>query len=108
MNKNTPKNVRKTIESLQHELKVQENLLLQLEVSCNHKWSDVKYDPVINKGYSIPARTPLNYDDLPYAMGVTVSDEKKDRWSRTCQVCEKVEYTSSYDEQKTINKKPKF
>ncbi|RKJ46531.1 hypothetical protein D7X98_04020 [bacterium 1XD8-76] len=60
--------------------------------NCDHEWGVVKYDPKIKKepyGYCQVVQgsdvwgEPAGYQDVEYK-----------RWSRTCQKCGKVEYTS--------------
>jgi len=73
--------------------------------SCQHEWIEAKYNPVVREEYTIPG-------DALGTMGEDhrgtwhVHRSEKPRWSRTCAICGKVEYTERSDEQ--ITRTPRF
>lgn len=72
------------------------------QAACSHDWEEVKHDPEIK---SIPQykHRMMGSDCMPELVGFT--EEKIDRWSRTCKKCGKVEYTK---EQQAVKYEPKF
>lgn len=74
------------------------------EMTCHHSWSNVKYDPEKYRESHFSHYEPHGSDPYPvYVDSDTIST--KDRWSRTCSKCGKVEYTY---EQKAVKYEPKF
>jgi len=70
--------------------------------NCYHNWDEAKYDPeeVQEPVYETQWQ---GVDCYPVLVGAKTV--KKDRWSRTCKKCGKVEYTK---EQVAIKYIPKF
>lgn len=90
----------------EEELKMEyENKLAALRTEqniCNHEWDEVKYDPEETHEPIYETRWQ-GVDCFPEVVGMRPI--KKDRWSRTCKKCGKVEYTH---EQVAVKFIPKF
>ena len=89
-------------EQLRREYESKLSALRAEQNSCRHEWEEVKYDPEeINEPiYEIGWQ---GVDCFPELVGTR--PVKKDRWSRTCKKCGKVEYTT---EQVAVKYEPKF
>lgn len=87
------KQLEEEIATLREQVRRKEWQLFEIQRTCKHKWTAPKYDPIIRPGGSSPG-------DTPGTMGVDFRgpcswpEERTPRWSRTCTVCNKVEYTS--------------
>ena len=73
------------------------------QAACSHQWSETKYDPEYVKEPITELRWQ-GVDCFPAYTG-QYRTIKKDRWSRQCKCCEKVEYTY---EQAPVAYAPKF
>jgi hypothetical protein len=75
------------IERLQAEIAAEERKI----ANCNHKFGKAIYDPeTIKVGYGSVQDGAGSDPHWSYA---GYRDEKKDRWSRKCKLCNYVEYT---------------
>jgi len=83
------------INRLKQELYKREQILLHKQQTCLHEWSEVQYDP---ESYQ---KAHFSHYEPTY----TYSTAYKDRWSRVCKKCGKVEY--SY-EKKPVKYEPFF
>lgn len=99
--------MRERAKQLHRDAKALEDSANTIESRCNHKWSAPKYDPIITKGYQTPG-------DPPGTMGVDwrgpcyIEGTTKDRWTRVCSVCGKVETTTHADFETKTTKYPRF
>lgn len=79
------------IRRLERELNEKKEALNKKQSNCEHEWLDTKYDPEeILIQYCTGGYEGTGVDKWPktaYRKG------KKDRWSRTCEKCGKVEYS---------------
>ena len=73
--------------------------------NCKHVWGDTEYAPInISEPYGFNAvgrGSDVWYEPVGYTNVI------KDRWSRTCEICGKIEYTNKEETIKMI-KQPKF
>jgi hypothetical protein len=95
-------NLHDDVERLERELANKKSQLKREQENCSHHWGETKYDP---EKYKEPVYSQLEgrgSDPFPVYNYV---DRTRDRWSRTCQKCNKTEYTS---EQKAVKYEPKF
>jgi hypothetical protein len=98
------KNLREFVKLKKQEYDDVAGKLRNYEDNCRHNFSEVIYDPVYHKGYTIPA-VSLGVDSTPEMYVPAISE---DRWKRECTRCGLVEYTTSVDEETIIKKTPKF
>ena len=78
------------IEQLERELQEKKARLQNKQATCNHEWADVKYDPEdVLVQYCTGNYVGGGVDTWPET---AYRKEKKDRWSRTCKRCGKIEY----------------
>lgn len=70
--------------------------------ACRHEWGETKYDPEEISEPIYETRWQ-GVDCFPELVGTR--PVKKDRWSRTCKKCGKVEYTK---ERIAVKYEPKF
>ena len=70
---------------------------------CNHEWGEVVYDPEIKKR-TLWLRIETQGSDV-WFRPTGCRDVECKRWSRTCKLCEKTEYTN---ELVPIKYEPKF
>lgn len=94
-----------------NEQQKQEDLLRQINESktrmanCKHDFDKTIYDPSIEKvGYGSVQDGAGSDPHWSYA---GYYDEEKPRWSRTCKLCGKIEYTQE-QEIVLVEKQPKF
>lgn len=91
-----------------------EDKLKQIYAACQHEWSNSIYDPIHHKQVNFPASLRYSrggyvpYDEITYEQGYTIPAKTEDRWRRTCSACGKIEYTNNFEEQKNINKFPRW
>lgn len=78
------------ITRLENELRMKKESLRTKQDRCTHEWTDVKYDPEHYKKPIFSHYAPHGSDPVPIYNYVSTT---KDRWSRTCKKCGKVEYT---------------
>lgn len=89
-------------EQLKREYESKLSALRAEQNSCRHEWGEVNYDPEeINE--PIYETHWQGVDCFPELVGTRQT--RKDRWSRTCKKCGKVEYTK---EQVAVKYEPKF
>jgi len=99
--------LRKAIRAAEENLKNYKARLDTLERECPHQWGEVIYDPIKYPGYHSPG-------DPPGTMGVDrrlpsyVEPSTTPRWTRTCEVCGKVEITTRTQEEVKVKKTPVF
>ena len=74
---------------IERELYEKKARLQNKQTVCNHEWADVKYDPEHYKRAMFSHYEPHGSDPEPIYDYVPAV---KDRWSRTCKKCGKVEY----------------
>jgi len=73
--------------------------------NCGHEWGEVKYDPE-------EVRVPYGYKTVGQGSDIWTEpegyrDDTKDRWSRECKKCGKIQY--AYTQEPVISGyKPKF
>jgi hypothetical protein len=85
------------IQRLERELHEKKRILASKQNTCNHEWSDVKYDPEeILEEYLTGGYSGSGVDKWP---NTAYRKVKKDRWSRTCVKCGMIEY--SYEKRAT-------
>jgi len=91
-----------TEEMLKKEYEQKLAALRNKQNNCNHTWGETKYDPEIiqEPRYEMKFQGSDCYHEV-----VGYTECKKDRWSRTCVNCGKVEYTYT---QKPIQYAPDF
>lgn len=78
------------IQQLERELRQRRSRLQNKQASCSHEWTEVKYDPEdILVQYCTGEYEGRGVDRWPKT---AYRKDKKDRWSRTCKNCGKVEY----------------
>lgn len=82
-------NEREEIERLERELNEKKKALQDKIRNCDHEWTDVKYDPEHYKKSIFSHYEPHGSDPEPIYEYVPAT---KDRWSRTCKKCGKIEY----------------
>lgn len=82
------------IEQLQQQLKDAESQLAAIQKNCVHTWNEPSYDPIFQKGYSIPFEA---HGSDVYG-GVDVPDKTIRRWKRKCPKCELVQTTERTQE----------
>ena len=79
--------------------------LARMEASCRHQWGEAVHCPIIEKAYTAPG-------DPPGTMGVDwrgptyVPAKTTNQWSRTCKLCDKVEFTTNVN--KSTVESPRF
>ncbi len=102
------KSLRDEINQIEIKLKDKTELLETLEKECSHVWGESQYNPMRRKDitlyHSITGSFVIGeHDHVPpeFVEIVTV-----DRWSRTCEVCGKTEYTEKFNKETTIVKNP--
>lgn len=94
-------NHREAIESLNESIQQHEHAMNQ----CSHEWGNSRYDPET-------IRVPYGYKNTgkgsdPYFEPEGYRNDTKDRWSRECKKCGKIQY--SYHQEPIISGyKPKF
>lgn len=80
------------IRALQKQLDLKGTKLRLARTHCLHCWSPVKWDPIYEEAYTIPA-------DPPGTMGVDwtpeihVPSKTTRRWTRACEACGMVQHT---------------
>jgi hypothetical protein len=84
-------NNKEEIKRREQELESLRKKQADLEIRCQHVWAVVKYDPE-------PTKEPMyggleGHGSDPYPKFLGYKDVLWPRWSRTCQICGKVEYT---------------
>ena len=90
-------------DQLKKEYEEKLSALRREQSNCNHIWDEPIYDPEITKE---PCEWETVRQGVDYWCTPTAYKEvKKDRWSRTCKNCGKVEYTKETIIVKTA---PKF
>jgi len=96
-------NYKNDVERLRRELQEAESRQISLEKTCKHQWDEVKYNPekFMEQYYT------GEYDIQGIHMWPKTSfrESHKDRWSRQCKRCGKIEYTY---QQKAVKYEPKF
>lgn len=109
------RDLRGQIASLRNQIADFERELKELEDSCQHKslsqnclFSAPKYEPIVIKGYTIPADPPgtMGVDRIPFDQHVP--DRVIPQWTRVCSICGKVEATESFEEQTVAKRTPRF
>lgn len=94
-------NHRRRMERLLEEVRQEQ----QAMENCGHEWGEVKYDPE-------EVRVPYGYKTVGHGSDVWTEpegyrDDIKQRWSRECNKCGKIQYT--YHQEPIISEyKPKF
>lgn len=84
--------LQREIDSQAQSLEGKKARLAQIQRTCQHKWSPVKYEPIYQEGYTIPG-------DPPGTMGIDwrgpchVPSKTTKQWSRHCPLCDKKELT---------------
>jgi len=84
-----PKILRAKIFQLEEELWMLKENLKKAEGACEHKFSEVKYDP-----YSQPDYTNSSLSFPPHPDKINM--KYVDRWKRECSLCGRVEYTQEF------------
>ena len=78
------------IKQLERELHEKKASLQNKQAVCSHIWAEVKYDPEeVLVQYRTGGYEGSGVDKWPET---AYRKDKKDRWSRTCKICGKVEY----------------
>jgi hypothetical protein len=95
-------NYKTDIEKLAEELESKKQLQYQLERNCNHDWNPTIYDPENYQEAVYDHLEPHGSDPEPI---FRYYPAKRDRWSRTCKLCGRKEYTK---EQKPTEYQPSF
>jgi hypothetical protein len=91
------------IKRLEYELQQKKAALLDKQTNCTHEWTEVKYDPeIVREEYCTGGYEGKGVDRWPRTAYRTI---QKDRWSRTCLKCGKVEYAY---EKKPVKYEPYF
>jgi len=90
------------IQRLERDLSKKKELLNNKQNTCPHEWTETKYDPEPYRRAIFSHYIPHGSDPEPVYNYV---DDKKDRWSRTCLKCGKVEYT---DVKRAVKEEPYF
>ncbi|GEM_PF-1658828 len=74
--------------------------LASIQAACRHNWGPVKYDPIIQKAYTIPGDPPgtMGVDWQP---AVYVPRKETPRWTRTCLDCDLTEETKRVSKKTT-------
>lgn len=99
------RNIRSAVAHAEFQLSSARSALSNLEARCSHEWGQVVSDPIIRKGYTEPG-------DAPGTMGIDhrssfyVPEQVTPRWTRTCNLCGKVEETTATDKQVSLT--PRF
>ena len=94
-------NHRQNIEYLKAAISVHEKAI----ANCSHEWGEARYDPE-------PIRVPYGHKNAGKGSDIWLEpegyrDDTKDRWSRECKKCGKIEY--AYTQEPVISGyKPKF
>lgn len=89
------------IQELQAEIDKQQQIIN----NCNHDFADPKYDPeTVTEAYG--SKLEKCGSDI-WTVPEGYHQVKKDRWSRKCKICGKVEYTYTQEIAK-VEYKPKF
>lgn len=84
--------LKRDISIAQTDLLNKQRRLSNIQTSCQHNFTQPRYDPEECHGYTVPG-------DPPETMGVDwrgpqyVPSSSKPRWSRYCSKCDKTEYT---------------
>ena len=73
--------------------------------SCRHDYTKTKYDPIVTPGHYFPG-DPEGTMGIDRQLPMHIPEERKDRWSRECNKCGEVEYTTRVNEE--IIKTPKW
>ena len=101
--------LRDDVSRLEQELRYKKEELSRKESVCEHNnkfktscWSSPEYDPEPYKEFIFTHYEGGGSDPIPQGY---YADKKKDRWSRTCRLCGKKEYTY---EQTPVKYEPKF
>lgn len=68
--------------------------LIRLQASCQHQWFDVEYNPIIVPGHTVPEFGRGGSDFTPE---LHVPENKIDRWSRTCRICDLRQDTTEFE-----------
>jgi len=91
------------IKRLEQQLREAKSNQDSLERNCNHQWSEVKSDPEkFREEYLTGEYETQGVHMWPKS---SFRDSYKNRWSRICKKCGKIEYTY---EQKAVKYEPKF
>jgi hypothetical protein len=90
------------IREMEEKLIAMKRSLRVKQENCIHEWSQVKYDPEKYKEFHVTHYVAHGSDPEPEGF---YRDAEKDRWSRTCPKCGKVEYTY---EKKPVKYEPAF
>jgi capsid portal protein len=106
MVKDRVNHIRTTIKILEEALEKQNKALKDIEDACEHIWSEVVYESFIQDKYVID-NTYICMTD-PHKLKYNTIPETKHRWKRICQICDKVEYTTEFEEEKITRRVPKF
>ncbi|MFA5419831.1 MAG: hypothetical protein WC341_15365 [Bacteroidales bacterium] len=91
---------RKKVEALLSELRSLQGEISHEESHCNHQWGAVQYDPEHYReptGFKLVAQ---GSDCWSEAEGYR--DATRSRWSRTCLLCGKKEFTTKQKVEKTV------
>ena len=96
-------NYKNDIEKLEKELKEAKTRQSNLERNCNHQWEEVKYDP--EKYMEEYCTGEYDIQGIHMWPKTSFKESYKQRWSRKCNKCGKIEYTY---EQKAVKYEPKF
>ena len=67
--------------------------LVLAERDCRHEWTKPVYDPIYEKGYTIPGDPP-GVGGSDHQFPCEVPPKTIERWKRTCLKCGKVEFTN--------------
>lgn len=97
-------NLRKEVEDLKYSLKRAESNLERAVQSCQHNFTEPKYDPIKTQGYMAgdePGTMGSDYIPKHWIEGTTTP-----RWTRECKICGKVEQTTQTNQ--VVTKTPRF
>jgi hypothetical protein len=96
-------NENEEIRKMEYELNQRKRNLQEKQHICNHKWPpEPKYDPETYRDAVFSHFEGHGSDPMPVYNYYT---KQKDRWSRECKVCGKVEYTYT---KKAVKYEPDF
>jgi hypothetical protein len=78
-----------------------------IQRTCKHEWLPVAFVPIIHKAYDAPDLYGHFTEGMPERI-VHVPEKREPRWTRTCDLCGKVEETTASTEHTTTTQVPKF
>lgn len=76
--------------------------------SCNHQWNKPKFDPVARTEYDNDLSSPVIRDGGSWHYKLIPKTVYDNRWSRSCELCGKVEYTTKSEVPQNFSKVPVF